>query len=169
MKTKTEEMYASMNPWRLFFVVAMPGMISMFAMSVYSIFEGIFIGQTLGEGAFAAVNIAMPLVMINFSLSDLIGVGASVPISIALGQDDKETANNGFSCSVIMIFSFFLISEIPMFSMKFKNLSWKSNKTRYIFLLVSIPMLVLGYLAPLAIISWYLILSIVLSFRAQKA
>ena len=98
MKTKTEEMYASMNPWRLFFKVAMPGMVSMFAMSVYSIFEGIFIGQTLGEGAFAAINIAMPLVMINFSLSDLIGVGASVPISIALGQDDKETANNVFSC-----------------------------------------------------------------------
>jgi CDP-diacylglycerol--serine O-phosphatidyltransferase len=74
-----------------------------------------------------------------------------------------------FLLALIMIFSFFLISEIPMFSMKFKNLSWKSNKTRYIFLLVSIPMLVLGYLAPLAIISWYLILSIVLSFRAQKA
>lgn len=104
MKLKTEEMYATMRPWRLFFVVALPGMISMFAMSVYSIIEGIFIGHTLGEGAFAAVNIAMPLVMINFSLADLIGVGASVPISIALGKGDHKTANNVFSCSVIMIF-----------------------------------------------------------------
>lgn len=104
MKLKTEEMYATMSPWRLFFIVAMPGMVSMFAMSVYSIIEGIFIGQTLGEGAFAAVNIAMPLVMINFSLADLIGVGASVPISIALGKNDHKTANNVFSCSVIMIF-----------------------------------------------------------------
>ncbi len=103
-KMKPEEMYASLSPWRLFFIVAMPGMISMFAMSIYSIVEGIFIGQTLGEGAFAAVNIAFPLVMINFSLSDLIGVGASVPISIALGKNDKPTANNVFSCSVIMIF-----------------------------------------------------------------
>ena len=67
---KAEKMYATMKPWKLFFVVALPGMVSMFAMSVYSIFEGIFIGQTLGEGAFAAVNIAMPLVMINFSLAD---------------------------------------------------------------------------------------------------
>ena len=97
-------MYAKMNPWRLFFVVAMPGMVSMFAMSVYAIFEGIFIGQILGEGAFAAVNIAMPLVMINFSLADLIGVGASVPISISLGKKDHDNANNVFSCSVIMIF-----------------------------------------------------------------
>ena len=104
MKMKAEEMYASMKPWRLFFVVALPGMVSMFAMSVYSVIEGAFIGQTLGEGAFAAVNIAMPLVMINFSLADLVGVGASVPISIALGKEDRKTANNIFSCSVIMIF-----------------------------------------------------------------
>ena len=104
MKRDTEAMYASMHPWKLFFIVAMPGMVSMFAMSVYSIIEGIFIGQRLGEGAFAAVNIAMPLVMINFSLADLIGVGASVPISIALGKKDYKTANNVFSCSVIMIF-----------------------------------------------------------------
>ncbi len=104
MKRDTEAMYASMKPWRLFFIVALPGMVSMFAMSIYSIIEGIFIGQRLGEGAFAAVNIAMPLVMINFSLADLVGVGASVPISIALGKKDNKTANNVFSCSVIMIF-----------------------------------------------------------------
>ena len=92
--------------------------------------------------------------------------------SLITGAGDWIYALNAgwfFLLALIMIFSFFLISEIPMFSMKFKNLSWKSNKIRYIFLLVSIPMLVLGYLAPLAIISWYLILSIVLSFRAQKA
>jgi len=101
---QTEKMYATMKPWKLFFVVALPGMVSMFAMSIYSVFEGIFIGQTLGEGAFAAINIAMPLVMINFSLADLIGVGASVPISIALGKKDYKNANNVFTCSVIMIF-----------------------------------------------------------------
>ena len=104
MKRNTEEMYATMKPWKLFFIVALPGMVSMFAMSVYSIIEGAFIGQKLGEGAFAAVNIAFPLVLINFSLADLVGVGASVPISIALGKEDKKTANNVFSCSVLMIF-----------------------------------------------------------------
>ena len=108
-------MYATMKPWKLFFIVAMPGMISMFAMSVYSIIEGIFIGQKLGEGAFAAVNIAMPLVMINFSLADLVGVGASVPISIALGKKDNKAANNVFSCSVIMIFITSLIMGSTMF------------------------------------------------------
>lgn len=104
MKRDTEKMFATMKPWKLFFIVALPGMVSMFAMSIYSIIEGAFIGQKLGEGALAAINIAMPLVLINFSLADLIGVGASVPISIALGKKDKDTANNVFSCSIVMIF-----------------------------------------------------------------
>jgi CDP-diacylglycerol--serine O-phosphatidyltransferase len=66
---------------------------------------------------------------------------------------------------LIFLFSYFLVSEIPMFSMKFKNLSWKSNKRRYTFLIVSIPMLALGYLAPVAIISWYLVMAIVVSLK----
>lgn len=114
-KMKTEEMYATMHPWRLFFIVALPGMISMFAMSIYSVFEGAFIGQTLGEGAFAAVNIAFPLVFINFSLADLVGVGASVPISIALGRKDHKTANNVFSCSLIMIVTAAALTGVVMF------------------------------------------------------
>ena len=69
---------------------------------------------------------------------------------------------------LIFVFSYFLISEIRMFSMKFKNLSWRSNKIRYIFIIVSLPMLVLGYLAPVAIISWYLALSVALSMKRIK-
>lgn len=115
MKMKAEVMYATMNPWRLFFVIALPGMVSMFAMSIYSVVEGMFIGKTLGESAFAAINIAFPLVMINFSLADLIGVGASAPISIALGANDHKTANNVFSCSVIMIFLASLFMGSVMF------------------------------------------------------
>ena len=115
MKTDTKVMYASMPPWRLFFTVALPGMISMFAMSVYSILEGMFIGQKLGESAFAAVNIAFPVIMINFSLADLIGVGSSVPISIALGRKDEKSANTIFSCSVILIFITSLIMGTIMY------------------------------------------------------
>ena len=115
MRRNTEETYAKEKPWKLFFIVALPGMISMFTMSIYSILEGAFIGHTLGESAFAAVNIAMPLVMINFSLGDLIGVGASVPISIALGKNDRDEANNAFSCSVVSIFITSIIMGILMF------------------------------------------------------
>lgn len=98
------QFFATAKPARLFFRVAVPGTISMLAMSVYFIIEGAFIGKMLGEAAFAAVNIAMPFVMINFSLADLMGVGSSVPISVALGQKNYDRANNFFSCSLLLIF-----------------------------------------------------------------
>lgn len=103
MKRDTKTMFATMAPWRLFFVVALPGMVSMFTMSIYSIIEGVFIGRKLGEAALAAVNIALPLVMINFSLADMVGVGSSAPISIALGKKDDKTADNIFSCAMLLI------------------------------------------------------------------
>ncbi len=101
--TASNQFFATAKPTRLFFRVAMPGMISMLAMSLYTIIEGVIIGRILGEAAFAAVNLAMPFVMINFSLADLIGVGSSVPISIALGRKEHDKANNIFTCSLILI------------------------------------------------------------------
>lgn len=103
MKQDAKTMYSTLSPWRLFFTVALPGMVSMFTMSLYSTVEGVFIGQKLGQAALAAVNIALPVVMINFSLADMVGVGSSAPISIALGRKDEETANNIFSCAMTMI------------------------------------------------------------------
>lgn len=69
---------------------------------------------------------------------------------------------------LIALFSYFLVSEIPMFSLKFKNLSWRSNRIRYIFLLCCLPMLLLGFLAPVAIVSWYLLLSVGLYLKGER-
>lgn len=91
------------HPVKLFFLAAIPGGISMLAASLYGILDGVFIGQILGETAFAALNLAFPFVIINFSLADLIGVGSSVPISIHLGKKEDEEANNIFSCACLMI------------------------------------------------------------------
>ena len=116
MEEKSNQIYADMPPVRLFFHAAIPGVISMFAMSIYNIIEGIFVGQFIGGDAFAAMNLAMPLVMINFALADMIGVGSSVPISIALGRKDEETANNYFSCAVLLIVLAGLLTGSVMFA-----------------------------------------------------
>ncbi len=100
---ETNRLFAEEEPKKLFCKAAGPGAISMLASSLYSIFEGSFIGQYLGAIPFAAVNFAMPIVIINFAVADLIGVGSSVPISIALGRKEHDKANNVFTCAVILI------------------------------------------------------------------
>lgn len=86
---------------------------------------------------------------------------------IAGGGDWLNSLNMGWLLLIVLIglFSYFLVSEIPMFSLKFKNFTWKSNRVRYMFLICCLPMLLLGFLAPVAIIAWYLVLSMALHLR----
>lgn len=57
--------------------------------------------------------------------------------------------------------SFFLIAEIPLFALKFKNLSWSDNRLKFIFLLGCVLLLPLGVTAITAIILWYIVLSLI--------
>lgn len=63
------------------------------------------------------------------------------------------------------ISSYLLISEIPMFALKFKSWGWKGNEIKYIFLLTCIPLLLIFQVTGIAIIiAWYIILSAVNSY-----
>jgi CDP-diacylglycerol--serine O-phosphatidyltransferase len=62
--------------------------------------------------------------------------------------------------AMVFITSWLLVSEIPMFALKFKTWGWKGNEVKYIFLLTCIPLLLLlGVSGLAAIIAWYVILS----------
>ncbi len=65
-----------------------------------------------------------------------------------------------FGYSVVM--SYLLISELPLFALKFKTLSWEENKIKFIFLIVSLLLfIVLNVVAIPIIIILYIVLSIV--------
>jgi len=60
--------------------------------------------------------------------------------------------------------SFLMVSELPMFSMKFKNLKLKDNNTRFIFIVgIVLLLLILKLYALPLIIVWYILLSLVKS------
>ena len=101
MDNKT--LFSQVAPLKLFFIAALPGAISMLASSLYQLMDGVMVGRILGETPFAAVNLAMPFVIINFAIADLIGVGSSVPIAHALGRKEDAEANNMFTCACILI------------------------------------------------------------------
>lgn len=57
---------------------------------------------------------------------------------------------------------FLLVSEIPMFALKFKTWGWRGNEVKYIFVLTCIPLLLLlGTLGLAAAIAWYVVLSLI--------
>ncbi|HMM07380.1 MAG TPA: MATE family efflux transporter [Clostridiales bacterium] len=119
-----ETLFEKTPPTKLFLTVTIPGVISMLVMSLYQVIDGAFVGHLLGAEAFAALNLVMPLVIINFSVADLIGVGSSVPIAIKLGQKDGKAASNIFSgaCLLILGSGILLGTFIFMFAADFVRL-----------------------------------------------
>lgn len=84
--------------------------------------------------------------------------------SLSVGAYDFLTSshfNAIYLMLLVVLFCGLLVSEIPMFALKFKNLSWKDNKFRFIFLLVCILLLVfLKVTGFAACIVWYILLSL---------
>lgn len=60
----------------------------------------------------------------------------------------------------VLVSSYLLVSEIPMFALKFKQWGWKGNEVKYLFVLSCIPILALLRISGIAvIIAWYVLLS----------
>ena len=62
--------------------------------------------------------------------------------------------------ALVFVFSYLLVSEVPMFALKFKTWGWKGNEVKYIFVISSAVMLAaLGIAGIAVVILWYIILS----------
>lgn len=79
-------------------------------------------------------------------------------IAINIGN----TATVGYiAAGLSILLNVLLVCELPMFSLKIKNLTWKDNKLRYIFIIGCVALIVLfGAIGIAFSIIWYIILSI---------
>ena len=79
----------------------------------------------------------------------------------------SESFNAIYLFILVILMSYLLVAELPMFSLKFKNLSWRDNKVSYIFLLVCIPLLIVFRISGFAaIILWYILWSLLTRKKA---
>ena len=69
---------------------------------------------------------------------------------------------NDIALGMIVAFSFLLVSEIPLFALKFKSFAWADNKIKYIFLAVSaLLLLFLQFAALPLIVGLYIVFSLI--------
>lgn len=64
---------------------------------------------------------------------------------------------------LILLMSFLLVAEVPFFSLKFKNLKWKDNSIRFIFLIVSVVLLLV---LRLDAFMWIILAYLLMAFAA---
>ncbi len=70
---------------------------------------------------------------------------------------------------MILLSCWLLVSEIPMFALKFKHWGWIGNEVKYLFLITCVPLLIVfGVTAFAIIIAWYVLLSALVNKRNRK-
>ncbi|MDE5896748.1 MAG: polysaccharide biosynthesis C-terminal domain-containing protein, partial [Clostridia bacterium] len=80
-----------------------PSIVMAIFTSVYTIVDGLFVSNAVGDAAFAGLNLIFPVVMILGAIGLMLGSGGSALIAKTFGEGDRERANGYFSCFLIVI------------------------------------------------------------------
>ena len=95
---------------------ALPAIVAMTASSLYNIIDRAMIGQMVGPEAIAGLGITFPFMNLSAAFGAAVGVGSSACISVKLGQQDYETAENllgnTVTLNLIVGFLFMVVSLI---------------------------------------------------------
>ena len=91
------------TPRTLFFRFAVPQVVGLLFNSVYTIVDGVFIGNRLGREAMAAAAVAVPLIEVLISVAIAAGSGAGVLIAVRLGAGDRAGARRLFNTAAWML------------------------------------------------------------------
>ncbi len=75
----------------------LPSMLMMLFMSTYTIIDGVFVSNLVGEDALAAVNLIMPLLGIIMAVALMFATGGNAVIAKYLGQNKPQEARNFLS------------------------------------------------------------------------
>ena len=71
--------------------------------------------------------------------------------------------------ALVVVSSLVMVSELPMFALKFKHWGWSGNELRYVFIVSCVPLLAVFRLSAFAIIvAWYVLLSIYANHKDRK-
>lgn len=89
---------------------AIPSALAMFVSSLYTIIDGIFVGQGVGDNALAAVTIVMPLTIMLFGIATMFAVGGGALVSKNFGAEKDHEGINVFR----QVFKFLLIISIAI-------------------------------------------------------
>ena len=81
----------------LFNNIFYPTLLSMVFASLFTVADGIFVGQGVGSNALAAINIVSPLFLVTTGIALMFGTGVSVVASIHLSQNNNKAANINIS------------------------------------------------------------------------
>lgn len=95
--------FRRMDVGKLFTRLLFPTILGMAASALFTVVDGIFVGNGIGSDAMAAVNISAPIFMFIAGLGLMFGMGGGILASINLSQGKYRVANINLTQSVIAL------------------------------------------------------------------
>lgn len=81
----------------------LPSIIMMVISSIYSVVDGLFVSNLVGDLALSSVNIVFPVAMIVGSFGFMLGTGGSAIVARTMGEGDQALANRYFSMIIYAV------------------------------------------------------------------
>ena len=81
-----------------------PAILSNACVFLFSVVDGIFVGNGAGSQALGAVNLALPFVLLAQALNAMASIGGVTITAIRFGRGDKEGAQNAFMHALTLNF-----------------------------------------------------------------
>ena len=75
---------------------ALPTIIMMLVVSLYTIVDGVLIARLVGENALAAANVAYPAISVTLAMGIMLGTGGSAVVAHKMGAGYLEEARRDF-------------------------------------------------------------------------
>ena len=85
------------------FRFTLPSITMMICTSIYSVVDGLFVSNLIGENALSAVNIMFPVAMIIGAVGFMLGAGGSAIVARTMGEGKQELANRYFSMIILCV------------------------------------------------------------------
>lgn len=95
-----------------FFKFIIPSIVSMWVFALYTMVDGYFVSNYVGEVEFSAVNISMPIITLFFSIGILFSIGTQARVGMSLGRGDRQRANTIFTSSFLSLLMTGIITSI---------------------------------------------------------
>jgi putative MATE family efflux protein len=88
---------------RLLLTFSLPAIVGMLTQAVYNVVDRVFVGRWGGTDAIAGVAVCLPYMLVQLAFAMLIGFGSGAVVSIRLGQQKRNEAQQVLSTALVLL------------------------------------------------------------------
>lgn len=91
---------------------SIPAIIGMLVNALYNVVDRAFIGNGVGDLGIAGITVSFPVMLVNMAFGMLIGFGATSLVSIRLGEQKKEEAEQIIGNGLVLLVSISIVTTV---------------------------------------------------------